>query len=580
MNQWNCMTLIAGKSASAGGRVMVAHNEDDSGRFAVRHGYVPAADWPKGAVLPAEPGCARIPQVEHTFGYYWSEVRAPEGGLSNADAFYNERGVVITSNSCGQSREDLSDASRLTDGGIAYNLRRALAERSASARDGLRVLIDLVETWGYAPSARAYTIADKDEAFMVQIVSGKHYLGGRVPDGHVAVMPNHYTFHTLEDVPEMFYSKDLIAYAIGKGWYAPAVDGCYDDFDFAKAYQSPDMWRDERNVLRQKYSLEMLLGREWDVDALGLPFCVPAERAVCREDFMAMLSNHYEGTCDDGRVGPGRSPHDTPTRRVCCATTIEGFVCEMEERPELTTLWTSFGRPCQQPWLPLHPLCGLPDVLDDMGDPARAMASHLLPDPDASVWHDTAWQRMRDFGNAAEMVYSDVIGEVSGMKKWLYEAASEQNAQAIARARELFAQGSPQRTMEGMQALRRMSAQAAADALKAMEALRASFPRAAVEQDAPIVLRPGATCRLIFVCPAAPREDSLRMGVCRAKDHGQYAAAVPGSLAELDDGRFAAEFPADPILNFITSGLHECFLGGTDADGRAFVGAFKTVVEK
>ena len=59
----NCMTFVAGRRASATGRVLVAHNEDDTGVVAVRHGLVPPARWPEGSAMPAEPGLAAIPQV-------------------------------------------------------------------------------------------------------------------------------------------------------------------------------------------------------------------------------------------------------------------------------------------------------------------------------------------------------------------------------------------------------------------------------------------------------------------------------------------------------------------------------------
>ena len=44
-----------------------------------------------------------FPQVAHTLGYYWVEYRKDVMGLSNADGFVNERGVVIVSNSMGTS---------------------------------------------------------------------------------------------------------------------------------------------------------------------------------------------------------------------------------------------------------------------------------------------------------------------------------------------------------------------------------------------------------------------------------------------------------------------------------------------
>ena len=192
-----CFTMIVGKDASETGQVMVTHNEDDGGRAMVDHGYVPAQDWPAGTVLPADEGRAAIPQVSHTLGYYWAQLKPAAGGYSNADAYYNDAGVLVVSNSNASSKVDTTDESRVTDGGIEYNLRRVIAERATSARDGVDVCIEMVESWGYAPSGRAYTIADKDEAWMVQIVSGKYYVAVRCPDDAVIVMPNHYTVHSL-----------------------------------------------------------------------------------------------------------------------------------------------------------------------------------------------------------------------------------------------------------------------------------------------------------------------------------------------------------------------------------------------
>ena len=78
----NCMTVIVGKAVSASGRVLVAHNEDDPGHVIVRHAIVPAADHASGELIPAEKGLARIPQVPHTLGYYWTEYRKDTCGLT------------------------------------------------------------------------------------------------------------------------------------------------------------------------------------------------------------------------------------------------------------------------------------------------------------------------------------------------------------------------------------------------------------------------------------------------------------------------------------------------------------------
>ena len=366
----NCMTLIAGKAASATGHVLVGHNEDDGGHVVVRHGWVPPRDWEKGAVMPAEEGCALLPQVAHTLGYYWVEYRKDVMGLSNADGFVNERGVVIVSNSMGTSREGMENADCVKDGGIAFNLRRALAERAQTARDGARILMELIDEWGYAPSGRAYTIADRDEAFMFQLARGRHYMGARVPDDAIAVMPNHFNLHGLTDYPEQFYPADVVTYAIARGWYTPAKNGDFSDFDFARAYQAEDEFFGPRNVMRQKNGLRIALDRPWSVEKEGMPFCVRANRPVTAQMMADILSSHYEGTRDCcAHFGPGLSPHDASSiRYICTGTTLESDLFILRDEPELTTVMSSFGRPCQLPYIALHPLLAQPKALDPMAD--------------------------------------------------------------------------------------------------------------------------------------------------------------------------------------------------------------------
>ena len=156
-----CTTFVIGRNASATGRVIVGHNEDDKGELSVRHGYVPARNWGENECLPCEAGRASIPQLSRTFGFFWSEVKSPDGGLSNADTMYNEKGVLVLSNSAVGCVDPGAGAH--TDGGVEYNVRRIVAERAKSARDAVAIVTNLVTRWGYAPdTGRLYTVADKD----------------------------------------------------------------------------------------------------------------------------------------------------------------------------------------------------------------------------------------------------------------------------------------------------------------------------------------------------------------------------------------------------------------------------------
>ncbi|MFR5795941.1 MAG: hypothetical protein ACLUI3_10605 [Christensenellales bacterium] len=63
------------------------------------------------------------------------------------------------------------------DGGIAHNLRRALAERAQTARGALRD--GAGGRMGLCAVRRAYTIADQSEAFMFQLARDATTWGAR-----------------------------------------------------------------------------------------------------------------------------------------------------------------------------------------------------------------------------------------------------------------------------------------------------------------------------------------------------------------------------------------------------------------
>ena len=121
-----CTTIVAGKNATVTGRVILGHNEDDRGNFQVLHAFVPRRTFSEGATIPAEKGLAKIPQAGKTLGMYWAEVNGGSWHPSFADVFLNERGVAVVSNN-GRGKPQ-NDAAQLVDGGLAWVLRRAVAD--------------------------------------------------------------------------------------------------------------------------------------------------------------------------------------------------------------------------------------------------------------------------------------------------------------------------------------------------------------------------------------------------------------------------------------------------------------------
>ena len=571
----DCMTIIVGKDVSATGKVIIGHNEDDIGRYVVHHSYVPAAQWPEGTVLPAEEGKAAIPQAESTLGFYWSQVSGINRGASGADTFLNDAGVCIVSNNNAESKESIYnffDTNLLTDGGMEYNLRRMVGERATSARHALELIIEMVETWGYAPSGRAYTVADSEEAFMIQIVHGRRYIAARIPDNAVVCMPNHYTFHGLDDVPEMYYSEDLVSHAVDMFYYTPAVEGDYSDFDFAKVYQDEDSYMTAYNVNRQKYAMQILLDREWDVDAEGLPFAIYPEEKITLEDIMEVLSAHYEGTDLDERFGPGNAPHDVGVRRICTGSTIEATIFEFADAPLLTTAWTAFGRPCQLPFLPLHPLAGTVDAIDKVEDPAQALELHLTYQPGAADYVPSGWQTMRNFENLMEMQHSQTIEGVTALKEELHAGYAALNPQLIARANAVLEAYGAEAARQELQAADAVLAEDAVSTLTgyAME----NFTLVDIAPCKDFALSAPEAYAVTFTCTGGkPVEESLLFGLSGLNVRTKYAKALEGTLTDLGNDAYSVCF--DPITlmsNIEYPGTFDFILGGNTEDGAAFAG--------
>lgn len=143
-----CTTIIVGKRASKTGRVIVGHNEDAGGRSLHQQFFCPGGKHAPGEVVSGEPGMAKVPQVPETLDVYWSNMLAPAPGSSFDQGFANEAGLVICSNAGGSAFD--AESTNLTDGGVAFLLRRLMAERAKTAREAVEVARELLERYGYA----------------------------------------------------------------------------------------------------------------------------------------------------------------------------------------------------------------------------------------------------------------------------------------------------------------------------------------------------------------------------------------------------------------------------------------------
>ncbi|MDZ7318142.1 MAG: C69 family dipeptidase [candidate division KSB1 bacterium] len=348
--EMNCFSIIVGKNASADGSVLVAHNEDDFGTQIVNHYLVPRQQHQPNATIVCPNGLV-IPQVAETYGFIWLEMP----GMEFSDSFINEWGVVVASDACA-SREDSPE---LINGGIKYWLRRLIAERARTAREGVKIAGGLISEYGYGSSGRTYIIADANEGWMLAAVHGKHWVAQRVPDDMVAVIPNYYTIGkiNLSDTVNYCGSPDIIKYAIRRGWFEPGRDV---HFHFAKAYSHPGNLTNNGNIHRMWRGVNLLADKNYQLSD-EFPFAFKPKQKISIELLQQVLRDHYIGTeldkTDHYRLG---NPYQMNGSTICASSTQYGFIAQLRNwlPVELgAVLWLAQHRPDCQAFIPWYLGC-------------------------------------------------------------------------------------------------------------------------------------------------------------------------------------------------------------------------------
>ncbi|WP_286934081.1 MULTISPECIES: C69 family dipeptidase [Aminobacterium] len=562
-----CSGLILGKDVSPTGKVLVAHNEDDSDRLLVRHALVPPRDHKPGTTFTCEEESAHIPQIPHTFGFFWSEVRG-ERGLSNADIFYNDHGVGIFSDSCRHIRSDHEPD--CIAGGIGYGLRRALAEQAYSADHGVILAMKLLEQYGYRDSGRCYIIADANEAWMIQVVHGQHYCAVQIRDDEAAFIPNHYTIRKGDLNNRKFYcSKDLLNYASQKGWVSPHVLE-EKDFDFAKAFQNPKRWRHKFNTFRQRHALSILTGREWGVNE-ELPMTVHPGKKIEFDKIKAIFRSHYEGTADDLRMDfSGFSPHYTPLRRICTGTTVEGIIAAFHEYPELTCLWIAPGRPCSHPYIPLHGgILSLPEGLSPIKRPIPALEEHCQPDMSLLDIDSKKWWNITQQQIITDLLYKDIHPSLQNWISFYEDSLMKQEEEIRQKAETLMLSGEKEEARTLLTAWGETISRQTAEKL---EKFFAPFAPISLLTSATNIFKGDRSTELVVrfnLKGRHPVEKSILMGQ-GGLNHTLWATPIDQSLLE-ENGLWTLRFRVRELTEKALPCRSDFWLAGHDIEGKTFI---------
>jgi dipeptidase len=245
----------------------------------------------------------------------------------------NEHQVSIGETTYG-GRSELRDTTGIVDYG---SLMYITLQRARTAREAIQIMGELVATYGYYSSGESFSIADKHEVWIMEMIGkgtemvtegGKTYnrrkgavwVAVRIPDGYVSGHANQARIRQfpLDDPENCLYAPDVISFAREMGYY----EGSDESFSFSDTYAPVDfsgarfcevrVWSffKEVNDGMEQY-FEYVKGADLEN---RMPLYIKPNRKLSSQDLMNFMRDHLEGTELDMTQDAGAGPFGLPYR--------------------------------------------------------------------------------------------------------------------------------------------------------------------------------------------------------------------------------------------------------------------------
>lgn len=346
-----CTNVIVTRGASADGSCLVSYAADSHWLYGELY-FKPQADWATGSKLKVydwDSGkyLGEIEQVPHTY--------KTVGNM-------NEHQLIIAETTFG-GRHGLNNPDAIMDyGSLIY----ITLQRARTAREAIRLMDELTQKYGYYSEGESFSIADKEEAWIMEMVGkgaekGSVWVARRIPDGYISGHANQSRITTfpLDDPDNCLYSKDVISFARKMGWF----DGKDEEFSFRDAYCPLDfgglrgcearVWSAFNILGKGKFAYEdggsLVEKDSYDyVDyAMGhnpannMPLWIKPAGKVSVKDVADVMRDHYEGTPMDMTQDIGAGGNALPYRWRPMGFTYDGkeYTNERAIATQQTAFW-------------------------------------------------------------------------------------------------------------------------------------------------------------------------------------------------------------------------------------------------
>ena len=359
-----CTNFLITKGASKDGSVMITYSADSHVLYGELY-YWPAKTWPSGSMMDVyewDTGkyLGRIPQAAHTYSVV--------GNM-------NQHQLSIGETTYG-GRPELVDTTGIIDYGSLIYLT---LQRAKNAREAIFTFSQLVADYGYSSSGESFSIADANEAWILELIGkgpgkkGAVWVARRIPDGYISGHANHpriTTFPLADGIKsitskelskiydpevETVYANDVIDVARSYGWFK----GEDKDFSFSDIYAPLDFSGARFCEARVWSGFNMVnnqMGKYIDY-AMGenlsnrMPLWIKPDNKLSVKDVMNMMRNYYQGTPMDMTQDIGAGPYKSTVRWRPMEWKVDG-VTYIHERA-ISTQQTGFSFVAQsRSWLP------------------------------------------------------------------------------------------------------------------------------------------------------------------------------------------------------------------------------------
>jgi len=319
-----CTNFLVTPGASVGNSSIIAYSADSAELYGALY-HVPHATHQPGEKLNitewiTDKYLGQIDQVAETYGT-----------IGNT----NEYGLIIGETTFGGLDALGSQKAAIMDyGSLIY----ITLQRAKTAREAIKVMTDLVAQYGYASSGESFSIADKNEVWVLEMIGkadfelGAVWVARRVPDGHVTSHANQARITKIDynDPENYMYSKDVYTFAVDHGFYK----GTKEDFSFSDTYNPVGfegarlcemrVWSFFRSVVGadqlDKYK-DYVRGKDLKN---RMPWSFLPSKKLDARDIMTLLRDHLEGTAFEFSQDVGAGPFNLPYRWRPMTFTVKG----------------------------------------------------------------------------------------------------------------------------------------------------------------------------------------------------------------------------------------------------------------